>query len=86
MQVRIKKWGNSLAARLPKSIVEAGNLELDQIVDVEVLEGRGVLSPRRKPIEYSLDELLAQCDAEAMALDDEDRRWLNDGPAGREIR
>lgn len=85
MQVRIKKWGNSLAARLPKPIVESGHLELDQAVDIEVIEGRVVLSPIQKPVEYSLDELLAQCQPEAMALDDEDKKWLNDPPAGREI-
>ena len=36
-------------------------------------------------MEYSLDELLAQCKPEAMVLDDEDRKWLNDVPKGREI-
>jgi antitoxin MazE len=85
MQVTIKKWGNSLAARLPKAIVESSQLSLNETVDIEVIKGRVVLSPTRNTKEYSLDELLAQCKPEAMVLDDEDRKWLNDVSKGREI-
>jgi antitoxin MazE len=85
MQVTIKKWGNSLAARLPKAIVESSQLSLNETVDIEVIKGRVVLSPIRNTKEYSLDELLAQCKPEAMVLDDEDRKWLNDVSKGREI-
>ena len=85
MEVTIQKWGNSLAARLPKAIVESSKLSLNQTVDIEVIKGRVVLSPIRNTKEYSLDELLAQCKPEAMVLDDEDRKWLNDVPKGREI-
>ena len=85
MQVTIKKWGNSLAARLPKAIVESSQLSLNQTVDIEVVKGRVVLSPIRKTKGYSLDELLAQCEPETMVLDDEDRKWLNDAPKGREV-
>ena len=85
MQVKIKKWGNSLAARLPKPIVELSNLRLNQTVDIEVVDGNVVLSPTREPIEYSLDQLLLQCDPDTMELDDEDNKWLNEEPAGREV-
>jgi antitoxin component of MazEF toxin-antitoxin module len=85
MQVTIKKWGNSLAARLPKAIVESSQLSLNQTVDIEVIKGRVVLSPIRKTKGYSLDELLAQCEPEAMVLDDEDRKGLNAAPKGREL-
>ncbi len=85
MQVKIKKWGNSLAARLPKSVVELSNLRLNQTVEIEVVEGNVVLSPTQKQIEYSLDELLAQCHPDAMKLDDEDKEWLNEEPVGREV-
>jgi len=77
--------GNSLAARLPKAIVESSQLSLNQTVDIEVVKGRVVLSPIRKTKGYSLDELLAQCEPETMVLDDEDRKWLNDAPKGREV-
>jgi antitoxin MazE len=85
MQVTIKKWGNSLAARLPKAIVESSQLSLNQMVDIEVIRGRVVLSPIRKTKEYSLGELLAQCNTETMVLDNEDQKWLNDVPKGREV-
>ena len=85
MQVTIKKWGNSLAARLPKAIVESSQLSLNQRVDIEVLKGRVILSPVRETKRYSLDELLSKCKPETMVLDDEDRKWLNDAPKGREL-
>jgi len=84
MQVKIKKWGNSLATRLPKSIVELSNFRLNQTVDIEVVEGHVVLSPTQKPIEYSLDQLLVQCNPDIMELNDEDKKWLNEEPVGRE--
>ncbi len=34
---------------------------------------------------YSLDELLSKCKPETMVLDNEDRKWLNDAPKGREL-
>ncbi|MBI9084105.1 MAG: AbrB/MazE/SpoVT family DNA-binding domain-containing protein [Desulfobacterales bacterium] len=85
MEVTIKKWGNSLAARLPKSIVEKGNLNLDQKVDVDVVDGKVVLTPIRQRKSYLLDVLLAQCDPEVMELGEEDKQWLHDEPKGREI-
>jgi antitoxin component of MazEF toxin-antitoxin module len=34
MRVTVKKWGNSAAVRLPASIVQATQLELDEVVEV----------------------------------------------------
>jgi antitoxin ChpS len=45
----------------------------------------GVTDSNRNPdIRYTLEELLAQCDPEA-APSNEDREWLDDGPAGAEL-
>ncbi len=65
--------------------MKRGNLRLDQTVDIEVVGGYVVLSPTQKPVEYSLDELLAQCNGDTMALDEEDEEWLREEPVGREI-
>ena len=80
----IKKWGNSLAARIPKVIADMVQLEKDQPVTIEAKDGRIVITPIQKRKEYTLDELLGQCDPENVALDAEDRAWLNDKPVGKE--
>ena len=85
MEVTIKKWGNSLAARLPKAIVEKGQLNFDQKVDMEVVDGKVVMTPIRQGKSYSLKELLDQCDSAAVALSEEEKEWLHEKPRGREI-
>ncbi len=85
MQMTIKKWGNSLATRIPKAIAESTNLHFDQLVDIEEVNGKIVITPIAVKKEYKLDELLSQCKPESMKLDKEDQEWLGDGPVGKEI-
>lgn len=80
----IKKWGNSLAARIPKVIADIIQLEKDQTVTIEAKDGRIIITPIKKKKDYTLDELLNQCDSKAVALDAEDKAWLNDKPVGKE--
>ena len=84
MQMTIKKWGNSLATRIPKAIAESTDLHLDQLVDIEEVNGKIVITPLEAKKEYKLSELLSQCKPEVMKIDKEDREWLNDEPVGRE--
>ena len=53
----VKKWGNSLAVRLPTAVMEAAQLALDQAVDVRAENGRVIIEPVARS--YSLDDLLA---------------------------
>jgi len=85
MNLTIKKWGNSLGVRIPKNIAERGKLAVDQEVRIEVVKNRVVITPISPKKEYSLQELLDQCPPETLAVDDEDRVWLNDAPVGKEI-
>jgi antitoxin component of MazEF toxin-antitoxin module len=80
----IKKWGNSLAARIPKVIADMIQLEKDQTVTIEAKDGRIIITPVQDKKEYTLDELLSQCDPKAVVLDAEDKAWLNDKPVGKE--
>ena len=84
MQMTIKKWGNSLATRIPKAIVDSVGLEIDQEVEIESIDGKIVITPCDRKIEYRLDDLLHQCDPEKMKTTKEDHDWLNDPPVGRE--
>lgn len=84
MQMTIKKWGNSLATRIPKAVAESVNLHLDQPVNIEAVNGRIMITPLAGKKEYKLAELLKQCKPGTMKIDDEDRQWLKDKPVGRE--
>jgi antitoxin MazE len=58
MQVRIAKWGNSLAVRLPKAIAEDLGLAEGQAVDVAIEQGAVRLKPSSGPVRLS--ELVAE--------------------------
>lgn len=80
----IKKWGNSLAARIPKVIADMVQLEKDQTVTIEAKDGRIIITPVQEKKDYTLDELLSQCAPKAVVLDADDRAWLNDKSLGKE--
>ena len=43
MEVRVQKWGNSLAVRLPKPVANDAMIEDGSIVDVRVVNGKIVV-------------------------------------------
>jgi antitoxin MazE len=57
MRVTVKKWGNSAAVRLPASLMQATQLELDEVVEVREDRGRIVIE-RVRPKKYELSKLL----------------------------
>ena len=57
MQTKIKKWGNSLALRIPKLFVSDANLKLNKLVDISIDEGSIIITPINEK-EYSLEKLL----------------------------
>jgi antitoxin MazE len=59
MRVRVQKWGNSLALRIPKPFAGDADVSEGTDVDLVVSEGRLVATPvrRRRP---SLRRLLAR--------------------------
>ena len=83
METVIRKYGNSKGVIIPAALLKELDLDVNEKIDVKSENGRIVIEPVRKP-EYSLNELLAQCEPEAMALDDEDKVWLNNPPVGKE--
>ena len=85
MHMTIKKWGNSLATRIPKAVVESIDLRLDQEIDIEAVNGKIVITPIKEKKEYRLEELLSQCPSGNMNLTKEDEEWLNAEPVGKEV-
>jgi antitoxin MazE len=57
--MQVAKWGNSLAVRLPKAVVEALELKAGDHIEVRVLDANE-LAVARKP---SRQELLDRLDA-----------------------
>ncbi len=57
MQLRVQKWGNSLAVRIPKAFAKEVGLAPDTLVNLTLSEGKLVVAPVPKPA-YTLEELL----------------------------
>ena len=57
MEVRVKKWGNSAAVRIPATVLSDAEIELDQLVEVREERGRIVIEPSRRK-EFALEDLL----------------------------
>ena len=79
----LRKVGGSVMLAVPPAILDLLHLRVGATVGVAVDDGRLVVDPhpRRR---YSLDELLAQCDA-TVEVSAEERAWLDDKPVGGEL-
>lgn len=79
----MRKVGGSVMMVVPPAFLEQLNLQAGATVGLTVDGGRLVVEPRPRP-RYTLEELLAQCDASA-AWSAEDREWLDAKPVGDEL-
>jgi len=79
MQTKIKKWGNSLALRIPKSFALNANLRQDELVDISIDKEKIIITPIGEK-EYSLDELL-----EGVSEDNLHGEFDTGVPVGKEI-
>ena len=79
MQTKIKKWGNSLALRIPKSFALNANLRQDELVDISIDKERIIITPIGEK-EYSLDDLLA-----GVSEDNLHDEFDTGAPVGKEI-
>ncbi|NCO24189.1 MAG: AbrB/MazE/SpoVT family DNA-binding domain-containing protein [Candidatus Infernicultor aquiphilus] len=57
MQTKIKKWGNSLALRIPKLLASDANLKLNKWVNLSIDKESIIITPISEK-EYSLEKLL----------------------------
>jgi len=79
MRTQVKKWGNSLALRIPKPFAAEIGLERDSPVEVSLADGRLVIVPVVEPV-LTLEHLLAQ------VTEDNLHGEIETGPAvGREV-
>jgi antitoxin MazE len=79
MRTKIKKWGNSLALRIPKSFALNANLRQDELVDLSIDKERIIITLIGEK-EYSLDELL-----EGVSESNLHSEFDTGAPVGKEI-
>lgn len=60
MRTKVRKWGNSLALRLPGSFVKELRLSDSSDINLTLTENKIVISPVRPQKGYSLKKLLAR--------------------------
>jgi antitoxin ChpS len=77
----LRKVGGSIMLAVPAALLNVLHLRPGAKVAIAVDNGRLVIDPQPRP-HYTLEELLAQCDASA-EVRDEDRAWLDAPPVGR---
>lgn len=79
MEIKVKKWGNSLALRIPKAYANEAGLKDNSQVEISIVDGKLVIVPSDRT-KYSLEELLDQINEDNL------HREVDTGNArGREI-
>jgi antitoxin MazE len=61
MTVPLKKWGNSLAIRIPKDIATTLSMEYNSLIELAIVNGVLVLKPQKK---MRLESLVSQINSE----------------------
>ncbi len=56
MRAVVKKWGNSAAVRIPRGVMQAARLEIEQTVEISEADGQVLIAPVRP--ELDLKQLL----------------------------
>jgi len=62
MRVKIQKWGNSLALRIPKTFAKEIQIENHSIVDFSLDNDKLIISPIDEIENYSLSAMLSKVD------------------------
>jgi len=83
MELKILKWGNSAAVRLPVDLLRKYGLHDGDLLEVEEVPNKLVLKPISAKPKYTLEQLLSQCDPHAPEPEDL-KAWRDMKPVGRE--
>lgn len=76
-QTQIQSWGNSQAVRLPKALLESAQLNLDEKVEIQVVDGNIVIK-KAKPKTFK--ELIAGYEGTYKY-----EEWDTGKPVGKEV-
>jgi len=53
----VKRWGNSPAIRIPATLMQALNPNIDDEIKIDLVEGKLIIEPVKQEVAYSLAEL-----------------------------
>ena len=84
MQTSVRKVGNSAGMTLPANLVKSQNLCIGDKLKIEEHQGFIIIKKVNEKPKYSLDALLAQCNANAPDVETLDS-WNNTQTTGAEI-
>ena len=79
MHIRVQKWGNSLAVRIPKPLAEDAKVEEGTVLNLAVSEGKVIATPVKKH-KQSLKQMLAKVSRKNLHAEVE-----SGAPLGREV-
>ena len=79
MRAVVKKWGNSASVRIPKNILRAVQMEIDDVVELREEYGRIVIEPAQRT-EFELAELL-----KGISRQNLHKEIAFGGPLGKEV-
>jgi antitoxin MazE len=79
MHIRVQKWGNSLAVRIPKPLAEDAKVEEGTVLNLAVSEGKVIATPVKKN-KQSLKQMLAKVSRKNLHAETE-----SGAPVGREV-
>ena len=54
----VKRWGNSPAIRIPATLMQALDLNIDDEIKIDLIEGKLVIEPVKKEPVFTLEELV----------------------------
>ena len=78
MHIRVQKWGNSLAVRIPKPLAEDAKVVEGTVLDLAVSKGKVIATPVKKN-KQSLQQMLAKVSRKNLHAEIE-----SGAPVGRE--
>jgi len=79
----LRKVGGSTMLAVPTAFLDQLHIKAGSSVSMEVIQGKLVVEPVKKLRRYTLDELLANYTP--IEMTDEDKKWLNSAPVGKEL-
>ena len=68
MEARLQKWGNSIGIRIPHSILKELNLRINDLINIEKVEDRVVITKQKQP-KISLRERFAEYKGDNLSKD-----------------
>lgn len=66
MVTKIKKWGNSLAIRIPSFVVKEMRLKDGTLVKLKIVNEKIIISLKKKKRKFTLDELVSKITPEKL--------------------